>query len=135
MKKYFPAILLFALLAAFLSASAQQLIKGVSSIDDIAKAIRKGSSSELATYFSRTLDLTVPDNEGSYSSSQAEMILKNFFTKYPPKTFVINNRSGAKSETQFAIGQLSSGKDVFRVFFMIKEVAGKSCIQQFKIEK
>ena len=50
-------------------------------IPQISSAIKSGEASSVSKYFNSTLDLTTPESEGTYSKTQAEMILKDFFTK------------------------------------------------------
>jgi hypothetical protein len=135
MKKYVPVFLILAMLLAYNVNTAIPLIMEDHNLDGITSAIKKGSSSELAAYFNNTLELSIPGNDGTYSKTQAEMIMKVFFDKYPPSSFVIKNKGSSKTENNFVIGELKSGKDVFNVYFMLKDIGGKSFIHQLKIEK
>ena len=54
--------------------------------DDIGNALRTGDSRQLSSYFGPTIDLTIGLREDVYSKAQAELILKDFFTKNPPKS-------------------------------------------------
>ena len=51
----------------------------MSIIEDIATVIAAADASKLAGYLNETVDITLPDNEGTYSKSQAELIMKDFF--------------------------------------------------------
>ena len=53
-------------------------------LENIAAAISSGNSKELATYFDNTVEVKIANKEGAYSKSQAEAIIKDFFTKNPP---------------------------------------------------
>src|ERR1051325_63015 len=80
--------------------------------EDIASAIRAGNTKEISKYFSDNVDLKIGDKEDFYSKAQAELILKNFFSKHSPKSFAISHKGASKSGGQYAIGNLetSSGK-------------------------
>ena len=56
-------------------------------LDNISAAIKAGNSKALAEYFDNTVEVKIANKEGAYSKSQAEAIVKDFFTKNPPKTF------------------------------------------------
>ena len=103
-------------------------------IDDIAGAIRTGNPKSISSYFIENVDLKVIDQEDVYSKQQAEMILKNFFTKHPVKTFSIAHKSVEKNGSQYIIGTLETANGKFRTYFLIKTTGGKTLIQQFKIE-
>ncbi|HRG91269.1 MAG TPA: DUF4783 domain-containing protein, partial [Chitinophagales bacterium] len=57
--------------------------------DNIAANIRSGNASALAANFSGNVEITVKDAGNSYSKSQAEMVLKNFFGSHQPKSFTV----------------------------------------------
>lgn len=112
----------------------QPVENNVDITQQVATAIRTGNASELAKYFNSTIDITLPSNEGSYSQAQAEMIVKGFFQKYPPQSFTINNQGTSKGGMRFAIGTLTTKSGNFRTYFMMKDVAGKTVLQQLQFE-
>jgi hypothetical protein len=116
------------LLISVSSAFAQDII------DDIAGAIRTGNPRNISSYFIENVDLKVIDQEDVYSKQQAEMILKNFFTKHPVKGFSIAHKSVEKNGSQYIIGTLDTANGKFRTYFLVKTAGGKTLIQQFKIE-
>jgi hypothetical protein len=101
----------------------------------ISQSIRNGNSSELANYLSSTIELTIPGNEGTYSNSQAEMIIRDFFTNYKPKSFTIKNKGNSKPGDEYVIGELVTSKAIFRTYWLLKKMSGKYYIQQLKFEK
>jgi len=100
----------------------------------ISLALKAGSSSELMKYMNENVEMVILDKEGIYDKSQAEMILKDFFSKNPPRKFSLLHQGG-KSESKYGIGDLETANDSFRVYFLLKEKAGKPLIHQFRIEK
>lgn len=103
-------------------------------IDDIANAIRSGNPKNISAYFINNIDLKVIDQEDVYSKQQAEMILKDFFTKHPVKGFSIAHKSVEKSGSQYIIGTLETSNGKFRIYFLMKTTGAQTLIQQFKIE-
>jgi hypothetical protein len=103
--------------------------------DDIANAIRNGDSRQLSSFFGNNIDLTITDQENVYSKAQAELILKDFFSKNPPKTFNILHKGASPEGIQYAIGNLvtTNGKS-FRTSFYVKSVGGKSVLKELRIE-
>lgn len=107
---------------------------GVDLIDGISTAIRSGNPKNISKYFIENIDLKVISQEDVYSKQQAEMILKDFFTKHPVKSFTVAHKSEPKGGSQYVIGTLDTGNGKFRIYFLIKTTGSQSLIQQFRIE-
>lgn len=95
-----------------------------------------GNASGLSSYFTGNIDLLVEDNEDVYSKTQAEMILKNFFSKNVPSSFTIIHKGSSTMNVAYRIGTLKTknGKE-FRVTFNMKSVGGRYQIHQMQIEE
>ena len=121
------------LLVLFLIASGS--LHALDVYEEIANSIRSGDARQVATFFGNTIDLTLDDKENVYSRAQAELVLKDFFGKNPPKSFTIIHKGSSPEGTQYAIGKLitSNGKN-FRVSFYVKGSNGKSILQELRIE-
>ena len=102
--------------------------------NNIVAAITVGDAKKLSAYFNSTVDLTVPTGDGTYSKSQAEMIVKNFFTQYPPVSFKINQQGSSNEGSQFSIGTLITKTAKFRTYFLLKKVNGVMLIHQLQFE-
>ena len=114
----------------FLEATAQEQanIPGGISI-----AIKAGNASELSKYMNSTIELLLLDKEDFYKKNVAESILKDFFSEYQTKDFIIRHQ-GAKNDAQYAIGNLKTEKGDFRVYFLLKKVDQELLIHQIRIE-
>ncbi len=103
-------------------------------IDDIATAIRSGNPKNISKFFIENIDLKVIEQEDVYSKQQAEMILKDFFTKHAVKSYTVAHKSQPKAGSQYVIGTLETANGKFRTYFLIKTVGTQTLIQQFRIE-
>lgn len=103
-------------------------------IESVAAAFRTGNSKELARYFSSSVEITLPEKDGTFSKVQAEMVMKDFFTKNPPASFSINQQGSSSGGSQFMIGSYKSSGKVFRTYVLFKPVSGQLFIQQIEIE-
>lgn len=103
--------------------------------EELANAIRSGDSRQVASYFSNTIDLTILNQEDVYSRAQAELILKDFFSRNSPKSFSLIHKGSSREGTLYAIGTLItlSGK-TFRTSFYLKSVNGKYEVQELRFE-
>ncbi|MCK9612796.1 MAG: DUF4783 domain-containing protein [Bacteroidales bacterium] len=104
-------------------------------IDNIAAAINSGDAKKLASYFNASIDLTVPGSEGTFSKSQSEMIVKNFFSHYPPLSFVVNQKGSSTEGSLFAIGKLTTKSTTFRTYFLVKKTNNILLIHQLQFEE
>ncbi len=102
--------------------------------DPIVKAFGQGNAAVLAGYFNNTIELNIQGKENVYSSTQAEVILKNFFKSNPPKSFEIIHQGG-QGESKYAIGILKTTKTNYRITLLIKSANNKPFIHQLRIEK
>ncbi len=82
-------------------------------VDEMAVAIRSGNPKNISKYFIENIDLKVIEQEDVYSKQQAEMILKDFFTKHAVKSFNIAHRSTPKNGSQYIIGTLETSNGNF----------------------
>lgn len=103
--------------------------------DEVSVAIRSGDAKQLATYFGSSVDLTVISQEDVYSKAQAELIVKDFFSRNPPKSFTLLHKGSSREGTVYGIGNLQStnGKS-FRTSFFLKMSSGRYMIQELRFE-
>lgn len=103
--------------------------------DRIASAIRGGDARSLAGFFNETIDLGLPDNDNSYSSSQGEMIMRDFFKKYPPASFEVIQKGTTDPESRYAIGTYKTATDEFRVYINLRKDKADFRIHKLKFEE
>ena len=101
--------------------------------DNIAANIRSGNPSALAANFSGNVEITVKDAGNSYSKSQAEMVLKNFFGSHQPKSFTVAHQGTSPEGSKYFIGNLSTSSGNYRVFVLFSKAAG--AIQEIRFEE
>ena len=133
MKKLSFIIILLAV-ATTISASLV-FYNSVGIVEEVATAIKTGNSTNVSKYFNSTLDLTVPGSEGTYSKVQAEMILKDFFSKNAPKSFLINHQGASNDGSLYAIGTYTSATAALRTYFLLKKSGTTYLIQKLEFEE
>lgn len=104
-------------------------------IDNVASAIRSGNSKEVAKYFDSNVEITILDKESVYSKVQAEMVLRDFFSKNPVQSFEVVHRGNSGEGSAYGIGPLKSSNQSFRVYFYVKQKGSISTIQEMRFEK
>ena len=102
--------------------------------EEIILSVRAGNAAELAKYFYSNIELVILEKEDVYSKTQAEQILRKFFTDHHPTSFKIIFEGG-KETSRYAIGSLTTSNGNFRVYFLIKDQDGSPLIHQLRIEQ
>jgi len=98
-------------------------------------ALKAGSSKDLSTYFSDLVDLGLLGEKSSYSKSHAQVLLKDFFIKYPPVDFQYIHQGSSKEGLKFVIGKYTYNGGSFRVYFLIKQFSGNYLIDTLDFSK
>jgi hypothetical protein len=125
-KRLIPVAFVF---FSFVSLGAQDLAKIPSGIS---LAFKTGNSTELSKFLNSTVQVTLLGKEDFYKKNVAETIMKDFFSEYKIKDFVIRHQGGSP-DSQYAIGNLKTEKGEFRVYFLLKKVEQELLIHQIRI--
>ena len=90
-------------------------------INNVKTAIKTGSSRELSQYFGSIVELNFDGEKSSYSKSQAEFVLKDFFKKNPPKDFEYIHQGSSKQGFRYVIGKYTIENSSFRIWILFKK--------------
>ena len=104
-------------------------------IDDVKNAIKTGSSKELTKFLNSNVDVTIDGNVESYSKTQAEFALRDFFKNNPPSSFTIVHQGSSKGGLPYAIGQYLTNNETYRVWMRIKQTDGRYLIHEISFIK
>jgi len=102
-------------------------------IDEVIAAMRSGNSGLVAKHFDNMVDISMPDKTNSYSKSQGELVLKDFFTTNPVKNFEIIHK-GENAGSQFCIGTLLTKNGSFRTTIFMKQKGDGQVLQELRFE-
>ena len=125
MKRFFTLITVGALLSSFTF---------FSSIEEVITAMKAGSATDIARFFDNTVELNMPDKSNSYSKSQGELVLRDFFSNNVVKSFTVNHK-GENSGSQFCIGTLVTKNGTYRTTVFMKLKGDKQLLQTITFEK
>jgi len=104
--------------------------------DDVVNNIKLSNIEVLSKYFNNNIELTLLDNEGVYSKSQAELMLKNFLAKYPAKTVDIQHRGSSAQGAKYAISNYETASGVkLRLYIFMKDSGKGLMIHELRFEK
>ncbi len=122
------------LLLAFLLVTVSWALSAQDGLAEVSNALKAGNAKTLATYFHNSLDLTIQKTEGTYSKSQAEQMIQNFFSTHKPVSYKTNHNGSSSDGSKYVIGRLETQNGSFRVYLLFKNIAGKELIQTLRFE-
>ena len=103
-------------------------------LEAVGSSIGSGNVGGISRHFDNAVSLTVPGSQATYSRSQAEMVLRDFFNKNGPKGLSIN-RSGENSSGSYAIGTLATANGNYRTYFVLRSKGSGYVIQEIRLER
>lgn len=105
-------------------------------METIKYSMKNGNAENIAVYFDNTVDLTYDNTQSNYSRTQAEMILKDFYLKHPPKNFSVDYTGNSpNNDAQYMIATLQTSTGKYRIYMYFKNKEGKKVIKEIKISK
>lgn len=107
---------------------------GAQSMENMAQAFRSGNASALSAYFVGNVEITISNSDASYSRSQAEMVLRNFFAGHVPQAFSIVHQGTSPEGSKYFIGNLVTNGGTFRTYVYAKQMNGVTSIQEIRFE-
>ncbi len=102
-------------------------------IDEVAVAIRSGNISQLSGYLDSRVDISLPDKSDTYSKSQAELIIRDFFLTNRVKNFQVRHK-GENAGSEFCIGILKTNNGDFRTTLFMKLKGDKQMLQELRFQ-
>lgn len=102
-------------------------------VDDIAHAMRSGNIGQLSRYLDTRVDISLPDKSDTYSKSQAEMIIRDFFSTNGVQDFMIKHK-GENSGSEFCVGVLQTRNGDYRTTFFMKQKGDRQLLQELRFQ-
>ncbi len=90
-------------------------------------ALRTGDAEQLSAQFSRNLELIIDAEKVQFSSVQAthaQLILRSFFRKYPPRNFQFVYQ-GASDRLRYSTGTYQTNGESFTVYVLFRQSANR----------
>lgn len=104
-------------------------------IRDIGMALKAGSAKELIKFCNQTVEIKIEGKSSNYSKTQAEVILKNFFAKYPAKNFEYIHQGSSPEGLKYNIGRYTHNNGNYRVVMFIKKIGNNYLIDTLNFSK
>lgn len=104
-------------------------------LQEVVQYIRGGNVTGIVKYLDKMVGININNNQASYSSSQAEIILKEFFSKNVVKEFRVAQGGNSGTTSQYAIGDLQTSTGMFQLYVVIKMQNNQFLIKEMRFEK
>jgi hypothetical protein len=104
-------------------------------LDAVATAFRSGNVNQLSPYLDIRVDISLPDKTEpySYSKSQAEMVIRDFFNTHGVRNFRIVQQ-GENGDYLFCTGLLQTLSGNYRTSLFFKQKGEKQYLQEIRFE-
>lgn len=105
----------------------------VNGLNEVISGIKSGNAAQVSKYFDNTVEISLPGNSNSYSKTQAEVVLRDFFKNNVVKSFTVIH-SGENRGSEFCIGNLVTASGTYRTTVQMKQKADVQVLQELKFD-
>jgi hypothetical protein len=102
-------------------------------MDVVVTAIRSGNVTQLSPFFDVRVDITLPDKSDTYSRSQAEMVIGDFFNTNVVQNFKITQQ-GESGGTFYCAGILQTKSGNYRTTLFFRQKGDKHFLQEIRFQ-
>ena len=103
-------------------------------MDDVVVALKSGNASQLSKYFDNRVDISLPDKTDNYSRTQAEMVIRDFFSNNGVRNFQLKYKS-EKTGSNYCVGTLQTRTGNYRTTLFMKQKGDKQYLQDLSFQK
>jgi len=99
-------------------------------------AFKNADATSISRFFAPNIDIELNNSLSNYSKTQAEIVLKDFFSKNQVKDYEIihSGNSGGTTET-YTIGILNTVNGNYRVYMLLKPKDNSYILKQIRFQK
>lgn len=133
---FFILVLSVLSLASFGTVEMNTPVQDQDATSQVTEAISKGDAAGVVKFFDSSVDVEILEDNGTYSKSQAEQILKTFFSENEVQKFELtHNTSSPSSRSNAFVGWLTANGKRYRLFVQFSESESKKTIQEISIKE
>jgi hypothetical protein len=107
--------------------------KSFDNMDVVVTAIRSGNVNQLSPFFDSRVDISLPDKSDTYSKTQAEMVIGDFFNNNVVENFKITQQ-GESGGVIFCAGILQTRSGNYRTTLFFKHKGDKHFLQEIRFQ-
>lgn len=100
----------------------------------VESAVQNADAVAISQMIKGSVDITIREEEGTYTNTQAEFVLKSFFQKNPPKSARLMHK-GTSNNMVYSIGTYTTTNNAsMRLYVLLKQDTGKYYLQELRFE-
>jgi len=133
------SILFRSVLVFFLTMSLSTLMAQFSSVNETkefcVKALKANNIDNFVSTFSNPIEISLPDQENSYSKVQAGMVIRKFMNNNKVDSFTLKQSGKSTGGSEFIIGDMKSvnGKE-YQIYFLFTMIDNKAFLHLIEFE-
>jgi len=112
--------LLFTLLCSFSFWASQAQNQQLPIMEGIVNAIRQNRVEDMSKYFDIIVPITMNNVQATYSPAQAELVLKDFFSKNVPQDINVISSGSPNATSKFSISDLTTSSGKYTLYILVK---------------
>ena len=124
---------LYQIILTFLLITGMNSFTWTNNVNDVVSALKVGDASRMSKYFDNLVDISVNDRSHSYSRSQAELVMRDFFNSNDVTNFQVVYKS-AGTDVEYCMGKLTTRHGEFRTSFSLKNRGDRKLIQEITFD-
>jgi hypothetical protein len=105
----------------------------VYNLEAVAMAFSSGNVNKLSPYLDIRVDISLPDKSDTYSKSQAEMVISDFFNLHSVRNFKIYQQ-GENAGFIFCTGLLQTYSGNYRTTLFLKQKGTRQYLQEIRLQ-
>ncbi|MBM3918206.1 MAG: DUF4783 domain-containing protein [Sphingomonadales bacterium] len=129
------SLIVFSLIALVATTLRAQAPAGTSALDRMPNLLKTADFRGMLPYLNSNLEIALQDRKQTCTRSQAEVMLRNFFMKHPPKDFKLIHKGSSGQGGEYLMGTLTSTTGTtFRTTIVFFEKNGQDLVHQLRFE-
>jgi len=135
MKTLIPAFIFLSLFFINTTKSYAQFSSVKETKDFCINALKNNNIDKFVSTFSNPIEISLPDEENSYSKVQATMVIRKFLTTNKVESFKLKQSGKSTGGSEFIIGNLKStnGKE-YQIYFLFTMTDNKAFLHLIEFE-
>jgi hypothetical protein len=103
-------------------------------VDGVVWLIKQGNITRLSQLFEQTIEITINNQEDTYSRPQATALLNKFFTEHKVVKIELLHKVNTNEKFLFGVAILHSNNGVFRIAYTFNQIGGSMKLIEMRIE-
>lgn len=99
----------------------------------IASAFKAGDAKAITALAESNIDITIANEESTYSVQQATIVLASFFAEHKVISYTSSHEGSSATGSIFQIGNLVTTMGSYKVYVYCKIFSGKTTIQEIRL--